>query len=55
MTTLRFRRALCGPRNVCLTGAAEMFVIFSNRLGCFGSLILSVILTIVLILLLRGC
>jgi hypothetical protein len=29
-----------------------MFVFFSNRLGCFGSLVLSLALTAVLILLL---
>ena len=32
-----------------------MFVIFSNRLGCLGSLALSVVLTLVLILVLRSC
>ena len=30
-----------------------MFVFFSNRLGCLGSLALSVVVTVVLILLLR--
>jgi len=30
-----------------------MFFFFSNRLGCFGSLLLSLVLTVVLILLLR--
>jgi len=29
-----------------------MFVLFSNRLGCLGSLALSVVLTVLLILLL---
>ena len=29
-----------------------MFFFFSNRLGCFGSLLLSVVLTVVLLLLL---
>jgi len=30
-----------------------MFLFFSNRLGCLGSIALSVVVTIVLILLLR--
>ncbi len=30
-----------------------MFFFFSNRLGCFGSLFLSLVVTVVLILLLR--
>ena len=30
-----------------------MFVFFSNRLGCGGSLLLSVVVTLVLLLLLR--
>lgn len=30
-----------------------MFLFFSNRLGCFGSLVLSAVVTIVLILLLN--
>jgi hypothetical protein len=32
-----------------------MFVFFSNRLGCFGSLLISAIVTFALILLLRSC
>jgi uncharacterized membrane protein YeaQ/YmgE (transglycosylase-associated protein family) len=32
-----------------------MFAFFSNRLGCLGSLVVSVIGTIILIVLLRGC
>jgi hypothetical protein len=32
-----------------------MFIFFSNRLGCAGSLLLSVIGTVLLILLLRAC
>jgi len=31
-----------------------MFVLFSNRLGCLGSLLISAVLTVVLILLLRS-
>lgn len=30
-----------------------MFLFFSNRLGCFGSLVLSVVVTVVLLLLLN--
>lgn len=30
-----------------------MFLLFSNRLGCFGSIVVSVIVTAVLILLLN--
>jgi len=46
---------------VCETacgGSADlrvMFAFFSNRLGCIGSLIVSVIGSLVLILVLRGC
>lgn len=32
-----------------------MFVIFSNRLGCLGSVLVSVVLTVVVLLLLRAC
>ncbi|MEO8075759.1 MAG: hypothetical protein ABI818_05470 [Acidobacteriota bacterium] len=35
--------------------ADGMFGFFSSRLGCAGSLLVSVIGTIVLILLMRGC
>lgn len=31
-----------------------MFLFFSNRLGCFGSLVLSVIVSLVLIAVLRA-
>jgi len=31
-------------------GSDQMFLFFSNRLGCFGSLLLSAALTILLIL-----
>ena len=36
-------------------GRWPMFVIFSNRLGCLGSLLISGIMTLTLILLLRAC
>ncbi|MCW2821372.1 MAG: hypothetical protein JWR64_1167 [Marmoricola sp.] len=29
-----------------------MFLFFSNRLGCFGSLVLSLVVTVILVLLL---
>jgi hypothetical protein len=32
-----------------------MFVFFSNRLGCAGSVVVSVLLSLVLIVLLRSC
>ena len=32
-----------------------MFVFFSNRLGCLGSLVVSVVLSAVLIVALRAC
>ena len=32
-----------------------MFVFFSNRLGCLGSIAVSVVLSAVLILMLRSC
>jgi len=32
-----------------------MFVFFSNRVGCMGSLLISAIVTVALILLLRAC
>ena len=31
-----------------------MFLFFSNRLGCLGSLVLSLVVTLVLLALLRG-
>jgi hypothetical protein len=38
---------------VAVGTAAGMFLFFSNRLGCLGSLLLSAAVTVVLILLLR--
>jgi len=32
-----------------------VFVFFSNRLGCLGSLFVSAVLTLLLILVLRSC
>jgi hypothetical protein len=32
-----------------------MFAFYSNRLGCLGSLIVSIIGTIIIILLIRSC
>lgn len=31
-----------------------MFLFFSNRLGCLGSIVLSIVVTLVLLALLRG-
>jgi uncharacterized membrane protein YeaQ/YmgE (transglycosylase-associated protein family) len=33
----------------------HMFAFFSNRVGCLGSLFVSLIGTVILLLLLRGC
>jgi hypothetical protein len=48
-----------GLRNVrlCLRPAAiiSVFAFFSNRLGCLGSIVVSVIGTILLLALMRGC
>lgn len=38
-----------------LHGGHGMFVFFSNRLGCLGSIIVSIIGTILLALLIRAC
>jgi hypothetical protein len=32
-----------------------MFAFFSNRLGCLGSLAVSLLGTVILVLLMRGC
>jgi hypothetical protein len=32
-----------------------LFVFYSNRLGCLGSIAISFVLTLVLVLLLRAC
>jgi hypothetical protein len=32
-----------------------MFALFSNRLGCLGSIAVSIIGTVLLIVLMRGC
>lgn len=32
-----------------------MFVFFSNKTGCLGSIIISILATLILTLLLRGC
>ena len=32
-----------------------MFFFFSNRLGCAGSILVSIVISALLILLLRGC
>ena len=35
--------------------AHDMIGLYSNRLGCFGSIVVSVLATLLLALLLRGC
>ena len=32
-----------------------MFIFFSNRLGCFGSIVVSIVLTVLLLALMRAC
>jgi hypothetical protein len=32
-----------------------MFVFFSNRFGCLGSIVISVVLSALLLLVMRGC
>jgi hypothetical protein len=32
-----------------------MFVFFSNRMGCVGSLIVSAVLTLIVVMLMRAC
>jgi hypothetical protein len=36
-------------------GDAGMFVFYSNKFGCLGSILVSVVLTAILILALRSC
>lgn len=36
-------------------GTCKVFAFFSNRLGCLGSIAVSIIGTVLLIVLLRGC
>jgi hypothetical protein len=56
MGTLTFQ---AGTRAAATAGGtstiAGMFVFFSNRTGCLGSIVISVIASVVLILLIRGC
>ena len=43
-------------RTVLLKGVEDdVFVFFSNRLGCTGSILVSIVASVVLILLLRSC
>jgi hypothetical protein len=51
LTTDRYFQALC--RSGARFGG--MFGFFSSRLGCLGSLLVSAIGTIILIVLMRGC
>ena len=43
------------PPGTGATVARTMFVFFSNRLGCLGSILVSLVLSAVLFALLRGC
>lgn len=36
-------------------GTCNVFAFFSNRLGCLGSIAVSIIGTVLLIVLMRGC
>ncbi|WHQ72869.1 hypothetical protein [Methylorubrum extorquens] len=36
------------------SGTPDMFFFFSNRLGCLGSILISVLLTVILIGIFRG-
>jgi hypothetical protein len=38
-----------------LREAAGMFIFFSNRLGCVGSVLVSIVLSVALILAIRSC
>jgi hypothetical protein len=44
----RLRRAVAGEE-------AGMFLFFSNRMGCGGSLLVSAIVTLIVLALLRAC
>jgi hypothetical protein len=37
------------------TGAISMFIFYNNRMGCAGSVIVSIILSAILILAIRSC
>jgi hypothetical protein len=39
----------------CSLAAQNMIGLYSNRLGCLGSIVVSVLATLLLALLLRGC
>jgi hypothetical protein len=55
---LSYRAASLPPSETACGSSADlrvMFAFFSNRLGCIGSLIVSVVGSLVLILVLRGC
>ena len=41
--------------NGCSRAAQDMIGLYSNRLGCLGSIVVSVLATLLLALLLRGC
>src|SRR6185369_16697997 len=45
----------CRDRRQFFSGGVAMFGFYSNQLGCLGSLVVSVIGTIILILVIRSC
>jgi hypothetical protein len=54
--TGRFAETWAGfASGVRMGGEGRMFVFYSNKLGCLGSIILSILLTGILIFALRGC
>ncbi len=45
----------CWPARPVNPGVLRVFLFFSNRLGCLGSIVVSVILTVAIVLLMRSC
>jgi len=57
-TRVVFAQGDATPTNVVWPGIRSrraMFLLFSNRLGCVGSLVVSALLSLCLVLLLRSC
>lgn len=44
-----------GVRGRLRVALTAMFVLFSNRLGCVGSIVVSIVLSVILVLALRAC
>ena len=51
----RWREFLGGRDRNGICNRDSVFLFFSNRLGCGASALLSLVLTVVLVLVLRGC